>query len=63
MKYNIDNIIKLFVTDTYICSTSNLDLRSYQQNKHGWNYETWNEYFQIYRTNINNVGFIESLIK
>ncbi len=26
--------------------------------KHDWSFEQWNEYFQIYRNNINNVGLI-----
>lgn len=29
----------------------------YQMEKHKWSYEQWNEYFQIYRDNINKISY------
>ncbi len=50
------NVVKLFVNDTHICAVNALQLMKYQMEKHNWTYEQWNEYYQVYRNNLNNVG-------
>lgn len=55
----IENVIQLFVNDTHICAVNALQLLKYQMEKHKWTYEQWNEYFQIYRNNIKNIGLIK----
>lgn len=52
------SIAKLFATDTLICAINHIGLMDYQMQKHGWTFEQWNEYFTIYRTNINNLCVI-----
>lgn len=54
-----DNIVKLFVTDTFICATHALQLMKYQMEKHGWTTEQWNEYYKIYTDNLNHVGLLD----
>jgi len=55
----VENIIKTFVIDTYICAVNGVNLRLYQMEKHMWGFEQWNEYYQTYHNNINNIGLIK----
>ena len=56
MEILVKNVVKLFVHDTHICAVNALQLMKYQMEKHNWTYEQWNEYYQVYRNNLNNVG-------
>lgn len=47
--YIVDNIIKIFQFDSFICSMCNLDLFSYMSNKHKWGIEQINENCKIYK--------------
>jgi len=54
----VENVVKLFVNDTHICAVNALQLMKYQMEKHNWTYEQWNEYYQVYRNNLNNIGLV-----
>ena len=58
MEILVENVVKLFVNDTHICAVNALQLMKYQMGKHNWTYEQWNEYYQVYRNNLNNVGLV-----
>lgn len=47
--YLIENIIKVFMFDTFICSINNLCLSNYMKNKHKWNKEQFEEYLELYK--------------
>jgi len=51
MKLSIENIIELFINDTYICAVQALQLMKYQMEKYGWTKEQWNEYYFTYYSN------------
>ena len=55
--YIIENIVKIFVFDTFVCSINGLQLLHYQTEKHGWPYETWLEMFTLYRNNLGKIKF------
>lgn len=54
-----DNIIKIFVVDTLICSTQALQLMKYQMEKHAWSQEEWEEYYKIYQDNLNKIELVD----
>ena len=58
----VENIVKTFVTDTFICSVQALQLMKYQMKKHMWTKEQWDEYYNVYLNNINNVGLNETSV-
>ncbi len=51
----IENIVSLFIVDTYICSINALQLMKYQMEKHGWTYEQWREYMVVYRYHLDKI--------
>ncbi len=55
---NLSDVVKLFVNDTHICAVNALQLMKYQREEHNWTYEQWNEYYQVYRNNLNKVGLV-----
>lgn len=44
----IENIHKIFILDTLICSINGFELSSFQMNKHNWTYLQWKEYKNLY---------------
>ena len=60
---NVEGIVKVFIIDTLVCSVQLLQLKKYQMEKHNWKLEQWEEYFQIYKNNLNNIGLIKKKIE
>ena len=55
----VENIVRTFVVDTLICSKDcEHELRRYMMDKHGWSFETWNNYLKIYVDHLDRVGLM-----
>lgn len=54
----LENVIKIFVADTHTCAILGVTLKEYQMKQHQWTKKQWDEYYQAYQNNLNNVGLI-----
>lgn len=53
----VKNVVKQFVIGTDMCALHGLQLMKYQMEKHGWSREQWDEFYEVYKNNLNNIVY------
>lgn len=59
----IENIIKIFAWDSYVCAINAKELKPFMMEKHNWDDKTYKELANIYLTNINRIATDTNLVK
>jgi len=58
-----ENVIKIFAYDAFVCAISGELLKPFMMKKHNWDEKKYEEYANIYLTNLNRITTDGNLVK
>jgi hypothetical protein len=55
----VENVVKIFAFDTFVCAINGIDLKEYMKQKHKFSDEQFLEYLSVYRANLSKITVTE----